>query len=80
VAEIENLQQQNGFLPLLLLDDVSSELDPERNAFLMGYLADSGAQTLLTTTDAALVTRAAGADTKWYRVHAGRITLETRAA
>ena len=73
VAEIENLQQQNGFLPLLLLDDVSSELDPERNAFLMGYLADSGAQTLLTTTDAALVQRAAGADTKWFRVRAGTV-------
>lgn len=73
VAEIENLQQQNGFLPLLLLDDVSSELDPERNAFLMGYLADSGAQTLLTTTDAGLVARAAGADTRWYRVHAGQV-------
>ncbi len=76
VAEIENLQAQNGFLPLLLLDDVSSELDPERNAFLMGYLADSGAQTLLTTTDAALVARAAGADTKWYRVHAGKVELK----
>ncbi|MFZ5441136.1 MAG: DNA replication/repair protein RecF [Myxococcota bacterium] len=74
VAEIENLQAQNGFLPLLLLDDVSSELDPERNAFLMGYLADSGAQTLLTTTDAALVRRAAGPDTKWFRVRSGSVT------
>ncbi len=73
VAEIENLQAQNGFLPLLLLDDVSSELDPERNAFLMGYLADSGAQTLLTTTDAALVQKAAGPDTKWVKVSAGRV-------
>ena len=43
----------------LLLDDVSSELDPERNQFLMGYLADSGAQVFLTTTDPALVQRAA---------------------
>lgn len=73
VAEIENLKATNGFLPLLLLDDVSSELDPERNAFLMGYLADSGAQTFLTTTDAALVQRAAGADTVWYRVRGGTV-------
>jgi DNA replication and repair protein RecF len=58
---------------MLLLDDVSSELDPERNAFLMRYLAESGAQTLLTTTDAALVQRAAGPDTKWFRVRAGGI-------
>ncbi len=73
VAEIENLQERNGFLPLLLLDDVSSELDPERNAFLMGYLADTGAQTLLTTTDAALVQRAAGAETLWLSVASGRV-------
>lgn len=74
VAEIENLAAQNGFLPLLLLDDVSSELDPERNAFLMNYLAESGAQTLLTTTDAALVRKAAGADTRWFRVSAGNVS------
>lgn len=78
VAEIENLQQHNGFLPLLLLDDVSSELDPERNAFLMGYLAESGAQTLLTTTDPRLVERAALEDTRWYRVQAGQVWLEPR--
>ena len=77
VAEIENLFQANGFLPLLLLDDVSSELDPERNAFLMAYLADSGAQTLLTTTDPALVQRAAGAGTVWYRVRSGTVEPTT---
>jgi DNA replication and repair protein RecF len=71
VAEIENLRDTSGVLPLLLLDDVSSELDPERNAFLMAYLHDSGAQTLLTTTDAALVQKAAGEGTVWLRVEGG---------
>lgn len=71
VAEIENLRATNGFLPMLLLDDVSSELDPERNAFLMQYLADSGAQTLLTTTDANLVRSAAGPQTRWLTVAQG---------
>lgn len=74
IAEIENLQQALGFLPLLLLDDVSSELDPERNAYLMGYLAQSGAQVFLTTTDASLVQRAAGPDTLWYAVQTGVLT------
>ena len=73
IAEIENLHAALGFLPLLLLDDVSSELDPERNAYLMGYLAQSGAQTFLTTTDAELVKRAAGPDTVWYRVRGGEV-------
>lgn len=73
IAEIENLAAALGFLPLLLLDDVSSELDPERNAYLMGYLAQSGAQVFLTTTDAGLVRAAAGADSLWYRVLAGAV-------
>ena len=74
IAEIENLQATLGFLPLLLLDDVSSELDPERNAYLMGYLSSSGAQVFLTTTDASLVQKAAGPDTLWLNVHAGTLT------
>jgi DNA replication and repair protein RecF len=74
IAEIENLQAATGLLPLLMLDDVSSELDPERNAYLMGYLASSGAQVFLTTTDASLVRGAAAADTQWVDVHAGQVT------
>ena len=73
IAEIENLHQAMGFLPLLLLDDVSSELDPERNAYLMNYLAQSGAQVFLTTTDGSLVRGAAAADTLWLDVHAGQV-------
>ena len=73
VAEIENLFATSGFLPLLLLDDVSSELDPERNQFLMCYLTESGAQVFLTTTDPALVQRAAGDGTVWYQVKSGTV-------
>lgn len=74
IAEIENLHAAHGVLPLLLLDDVSSELDPERNAYLMGYLRDSGAQTFLTTTDARLVRQAAGEDAVWFEVLRGSIS------
>jgi DNA replication and repair protein RecF len=74
VAEIENLRAALGYLPLLLLDDVSSELDPERNAYLMEYLAKSGAQVFLTTTDASLVRRAAGDDASWLTVKAGVVS------
>jgi DNA replication and repair protein RecF len=78
IAEIENVRAAFGRPPLLLLDDVSSELDPERNAFLMHTLAVSGAQVLLTTTDPALVSRAAGPDTLWLRVEAGVLTEDGR--
>lgn len=73
IAEIENLRDALGFLPLLLLDDVSSELDPERNSFLMAYLARSGAQVFLTTTAASLVAAAAGPDTLWCEMSAGQL-------
>ncbi len=73
IAEIENLAERLGHMPLLLLDDVSSELDPERNAYLMDYLKRSGAQTFLTTTEPSLVAKAAGEDTVWLQVKAGVI-------
>ncbi len=75
IAEIENLEAAMGFLPLLLLDDVSSELDPERNAYLMNYLAKSGAQVFLTTTDGSLVRAAAAEDTLWLSVHGGQVAV-----
>jgi DNA replication and repair protein RecF len=71
VAEIENLRSRLGFPPLLLLDDVSSELDPERNRQLLDYLADLPAQVLLTTTDPSpLLPRLRGRSALW-RVAAG---------
>jgi DNA replication and repair protein RecF len=73
IAEIENVHQALGFLPLLLLDDVSSELDPERNSFLMTYLSTSGAQVFLTTTSANLVANAAGSDTLWCQMTSGQL-------
>jgi DNA replication and repair protein RecF len=78
VAEIENLRTALGYLPLLLLDDVSSELDSERNAYLMTLLARLGAQVFLTTTDAALVEAASAADSSWYEVHAGTLRPRSR--
>jgi DNA replication and repair protein RecF len=79
IAEIENLEAAMGFLPLLLLDDVSSELDPERNAYLMNYLAKSGAQVFLTTTDGSLVRAAAAEDTLWLSVHGGQVAVRDTA-
>lgn len=77
IAEIESLSAALGMKPLLLLDDVSSELDAERNDYLMGYLANTGAQVILTTTDASLVRRAAGADSACYEVSEGRMTVKS---
>ena len=51
IAEIRSLEASLGEPPILLLDDVSSELDAERNRALMTYLEELGGQVFLTTTD-----------------------------
>ena len=51
MAEIEYLQQQHGAPPVLLLDDMTSELDERRNRNLMEYLNNKAMQVFVTTTD-----------------------------
>jgi len=50
VAELHELTQRVGRVPILLLDDVSSELDRTRNERLFRLLAQLGGQVFLTTT------------------------------
>jgi len=76
IGEIENLKSVQGRAPLLLLDDVSSELDPARNAFLMAYLAALDGQVVLTTTDPKLVAKTAVLEAVFQRVEGGRIAPE----
>jgi len=71
IAEIENLRDKLGRPPLLLLDDVSSELDPEKNVHLLRHLAALPGQAVLTTTDRRLLEPAAGAGAVFYRVSGG---------
>ena len=62
LAEREVLAAARGHSPLLLLDDVMSELDPDRRAALAQRLARDGGQSLITTTDVAHVPGAEGVD------------------
>ena len=50
LAELENMFNINGEYPILLLDDVFSELDIERQTFLMKYIKNVG-QVFITTTE-----------------------------
>ncbi len=49
-AELSCIARARKVQPILLLDDVSSELDVERTAALFEYLATTPSQILLTTT------------------------------
>jgi len=50
LAEIEIVTEARGVGPVLLLDDVSSELDRERTAALLQALREQRGQVFLTTT------------------------------
>jgi DNA replication and repair protein RecF len=52
IAELRAARERSGEAPLLLLDDVSSELDPGRSARLFEALAAEVGQCVLTTTAA----------------------------
>ncbi|HSN91672.1 MAG TPA: DNA replication/repair protein RecF [Anaeromyxobacteraceae bacterium] len=73
IAEIENLRAALGRPPLLLLDDVSSELDPTKNRLLLDYLAALPGQAFLTTTDRRLLEPAAGPETLFLAVENGAV-------
>jgi DNA replication and repair protein RecF len=51
-AELALLAEVHGERPILLLDDVSSELDEARNRYLFEHLAGLAGQCFITTTAA----------------------------
>lgn len=55
VLELQHIEQARGQKPLLLLDDVFSELDKNRRKALTGFVTKY--QTIITTTDADSITR-----------------------
>jgi DNA replication and repair protein RecF len=70
-AELTVLGRVHGDLPILLLDDVSSELDPSRNEYLFEHLAGLAGQCFITTThEGHVLLRRERAD---YRISAGQI-------
>ncbi|PRQ05923.1 DNA replication and repair protein RecF [Enhygromyxa salina] len=60
IAELRSARVRTGRAPLLLLDDVSSELDPVRSVKLFEALAAEVGQCVLTTTAAHHIELGAG--------------------
>jgi DNA replication and repair protein RecF len=79
LAERSVLAEQRGRTPLMLLDDVMSELDAERRELLSGELS-SGGQSVIATTDLAHVPGASDARVARLRVTPGAILQEALAA
>ncbi|MDR1193299.1 MAG: DNA replication/repair protein RecF [Peptococcaceae bacterium] len=52
LAELEFFRGESGEYPILLLDDVMSELDKKRQERLLGFIDEKGIQCLITATEA----------------------------
>lgn len=50
MAELDCVRLASDTQPILLLDDVSSELDPERTGAVYGFLRETESQVFVTTT------------------------------
>lgn len=73
LAELKLAAVEGPRLPLLLLDDVSSELDPRRSKMLFEALTDHAGQCVLTTTDAGYVALPECVEARWWKVEQGQI-------
>ncbi len=79
LAERSVLARERGRAPLMLLDDVMSELDAERRELLAGDLAAAG-QSVIATTDLAHVPGGSGPSVTRLRISPGAILQEAQAA
>lgn len=73
MAEISHLERTFGNPPILLLDDMTSELDRERNRNLMEFLAVRRMQVFITTTALQNVTLPGTEQHRTFRIEAGRV-------
>ena len=76
LAEIELMYEMTGEYPVLLLDDVLSELDDDRQTHLLKSIQDK-VQTFLTTTSLDGVKKELLNDPRIFRVSNGKIVRES---
>ncbi len=74
-AEYEYLYEQKSEIPILLYDDIFSELDEERTKNVLHTVVETGAQTFITATEADKIVSAlpAATELKLFRVENGLI-------
>lgn len=73
LAEVELYKRQFNIQPILLLDDVFSELDPRRQASLVEIISRDQVQTIITGTNIDLAQRQWG-NMSVFKVSEGQIT------
>ena len=76
LAEAEFMEAETGERPILLLDDVLSELDPARRAYVLERVGGLG-QTIITTTDPADLSPSFLEQAEVFKVEAGAVERES---
>ena len=71
-AEMELHKSANAAAPLLLLDDVASELDQDRRGYLFDYLSRSEAQVFVTATEGGEIRDLLSAESRLFTIEGGR--------
>jgi DNA replication and repair protein RecF len=74
MSEVEFIKNETGELPVLLLDDVASELDESRNAFLFNYLRHLDVQVFITSTSRKDIRLPDAEDVNVFYVKSGRVS------
>ena len=72
-AQIIDLETTTGETPLLLLDDMTSELDRSRQGFFFRFLMERKGQVFITTTDIAPLKKEGLGDALFFHVEQGRL-------
>lgn len=73
MAQIVYHRQLHGTEPVLMLDDVLSELDSEKRMTLISFLQEIKSQIFITTTDLSLPQEIQSYETSVFRIDNGRI-------
>ena len=76
LAEVDLMHATTGEWPVLLLDDIGSELDPTHRAYVLETVRAGDKQVLVTATDRELLDVPALAGLPWLRVQDGEVVLE----
>jgi DNA replication and repair protein RecF len=76
MAEIELARRTRGEPPILLLDDLTSELDPTRNRNLFDYLRQMELQVFITTTSRTALAGLETENVRYFRVDKGQFHHE----
>lgn len=72
ISELKYIEAETGELPILLLDDVFSELDIERQKYLVEFIKEI--QTIITCTDVEHLEKLRLQESVLYKVSGGAVT------